>query len=178
MAIRQRKVEQVDQLTAKLRNAKVAVLTDYRGLTVAQMEDLRNKLRAAEVEFRVVKNTMARRAAAESGNDALQSELKGPIGIAFGYDDLGTPAKLLADWVRATRLKLEIVGGLVEGRVFGPAQVRQLADLPPREVLLAQLLGTLQSPVGQLVATVQAPVQQLVGLLEARKNQLEAKEAK
>ena len=175
MPVRQKKVEQVQLLTEKLRNAKVAVLTDYRGLTVAQMQDLRSRLRTADVEFRVVKNTMARRAAAESGNEALETELKGPIGIAFGYDDLGAPAKLLADFVRSTRLKLEIVGGLVEGRVFGPEQVRQLADLPPREVLLAQLLGTLQSPVAQLVATIQAPVQQLVGLLDARKNQMEAK---
>ena len=175
MPVRQKKVEQVQLLTEKLRNAKVAVLTDYRGLTVAQMQDLRSRLRTADVEFRVVKNTMARRAAAESGNEALESELKGPIGIAFGYDDLGTPAKLLADFARATRLKIEIVGGLIEGRVFGPEQVRQLADLPPREVLLAQLLGTLQSPVAQLVATIQAPVQQLVGLLDARKNRMEAK---
>ena len=177
MPVRQKKVQQVELLTEKLRKAKVAVLADYRGLTVAQMQDLRSRLRTADVEFRVVKNTMARRAAAESGNEALQGELTGPIGIAFGYDDLGAPAKLLAEWVRTTRLKLEIVGALVEGRVFKPEQVRQLADLPPREVLLAQLLGTLQSPIAQLVGAVQAPVQQLVGLLEARKNQLEAKEA-
>jgi large subunit ribosomal protein L10 len=175
MPVRQKKVEQVERLTDKLRHAKVAVLTDYRGLTVAQMEDLRSRLRNGDVEFRVVKNTLARRAAVESGHEGLQGELKGPLAIAFGYDDLATPAKLLADFVRTTRLKLEIVGGLVEGRVFGPEQVRQLADLPPRDVLLAQLLGTLQSPVAQLVATIQAPVQQLVGLLEARKNQLEAK---
>jgi large subunit ribosomal protein L10 len=177
MPVRQKKVQQVDLLTDKLRKAKVAVLTDYRGLTVAQMQDLRSRLRTADVEFRVVKNTMARRAAAESGNEALESELKGPIAIAFGYEDLGAPAKLLADFVRATRLKLEIVGGLVEGRVFGPEQIRQLADLPPRDVLLAQLLGTLQSPIAQLVGAVQAPVQELVGLLEARRKQLEAKEA-
>jgi large subunit ribosomal protein L10 len=174
MPVRQKKVQQVELLTEKLRKAKVAVLADYRGLTVAQMQDLRSRLRTADVEFRVVKNTMARRAAAESGNEALQGELKGPIGIAFGYDDLGAPAKLLADFVRTTRLKLDIVGGVVEGRVFGPEQVRQLADLPPREVLLAQLLGTLQSPIAQLVGAVQAPVQELVGLLEARKNQMEA----
>jgi large subunit ribosomal protein L10 len=174
MPVRQKKVQQVELLTEKLRKAKVAVLADYRGLTVAQMQDLRSRLRTADVEFRVVKNTMARRAAAESGNEALQGELTGPIGIAFGYDDLGAPAKLLADFVRTTRLKLDIVGGLVEGRVFGPEQVRQLADLPPREVLLAQLLGTLQSPIAQLVGAVQAPVQELVGLLEARKNQMEA----
>jgi large subunit ribosomal protein L10 len=168
------KVEQVEQLTEKLSQAKVAILTDYRGLTVSQLQDLRGRLRGADVEYRIVKNTLARRAAAEAGHEELQSELVGPVAIAFGYDDLSTPARLLAEFVRTTRLKLDIVGGLVEGRVLPPEQVRQLADLPSREVLIAQLLGTLQSPVAQLTATIEAPVQQLIGLLEARRNQLEA----
>jgi large subunit ribosomal protein L10 len=170
---RPEKVEQVELLTGKLREAKVAVLTDYRGLTVGQLQDLRGRLRAQAVEYRVVKNTLARRAAVDSGNEGFQDLLKGPVGIAFGYGDLGAPARVLGEFTRQTRLKLEIVGGLVEGRVMGPDQVRQTADLPSREVLIAQLLGTLQSPVSQLVATIQAPVQQLVGLLEAYKDKLE-----
>jgi large subunit ribosomal protein L10 len=171
---RPEKVEQVAQLTTKLQHAKVAVLTDYRGLTVSQMEDLRSRLRAAGVEYRVIKNTLARRAAVEAGHADFQQSLKGPIAIAFGYDELGIPPKLLNEFARSTRLKLDIVGALVEGRVVSPEQVRQLADLPPREVLLAQLLGMLQSPIALLVGTMQAPVQQLVGLLEAYKNKLEA----
>jgi large subunit ribosomal protein L10 len=99
--------------------------------------------------------------------------LKGPVAIAFGGEDISAPARLLAEFVRQTRLRLDIVGGLVEGRVMGPDQVRQTADLPPREVLLAQLLGTLQSPIAQLVGTIQAPVQQLVALLEAYRAKLE-----
>jgi len=170
----QKKIEQVEQLTEKLRAAKVAVMTDYRGLTVAQLEDLRGRLRGADVEYRVVKNTLARRAAVEAGHPDFQDALKGPVAIAFGYYDLGSPSRLLAEYVRSTRLKLDIVGALVEGRVMTADQVRQLADLPPREVLIAQLLGTLQTPVAQLVAAIQAPVSELVGLLEARKNQLEA----
>ena len=171
---RQVKVDQVDQITEKLKQAKVAVLTDYRGLTVSQLEDLRAKLRGADVEYRIVKNTLARRAAVNSGHGEFQDLLKGPVAIAFGYDDLGTPGRLLAEWARATRLKLDIVGALAEGRVLSTDQVRQLADLPSREVLIAQLLGTLQTPVAQLVATIQAPVSNLVGLLEAYKNKLEA----
>ena len=171
---RPRKVEQVDLLTEKLKRAKVAVLTDYRGLTVKQLEDLRERLRAQDVEYRVVKNTLARRAAVEAGHDALQAELKGPVAIAFGYDELGVPPRLLGEWARTTRLRLDIVGGVAEGRVMNPDQVRSLADLPPREQLLAQLLGTLQSPVASLVATIQAPVQQLIGLLNARREQVEA----
>ncbi len=168
------KVEQVERITEKLRRAKVAVLTDYRGLTVRQVQDLRGRLRSQDVEYRVVKNTLARRAAVEAGHPDFQDALKGPVAIAFGYGDISVPARLLGEFVRQTRLRLEITGGLIEGRVMGPEQVRQTADLPPREVLIAQLLGTLQSPVSQLVATIQAPVQQLVGLLEAYKEKLEA----
>ena len=122
-ARKEQKAEQVDLLTEKLKKAKVAVLTDYRGLTVAQMQELRGRLRSGNVEFRVVKNTLARRAAAAAGAEALESELKGPTGIAFGYDDLAVPSKLINEFVRTTRLKLEISGGLVEGRVFTPDKV-------------------------------------------------------
>jgi large subunit ribosomal protein L10 len=173
-ARKEQKAEQVDLLTEKLKRAKVAVLTDYRGLTVSQMQELRGKLRGSDVEYRVVKNTLARRAAEAAGVPALQSELEGPVGIAFGYDDLSLPARLINEFVRATRLKLEVRGGLAEGRVLSPEQVKQLADLPSRESLLAQLLGTLQSPVAQLVGIMQTPLQQLLGALEAYKNKLEA----
>ena len=171
------KVEQVELLKGKLTSAKVAVLTDYRGLTVKQMQDLRGRLRSQDVEYRVIKNTLARRAAAEAGHEDFQELLKGPVAIAFGYGELSTPAKLLGEFARQTRLRLDIVGGLIEGRVMSAEQVRQTADLPSREVLLAQLLGTLQSPIAQLVGTIQAPLQQLVGLLEAYRNKLEAQEA-
>jgi large subunit ribosomal protein L10 len=173
-ARKEQKAEQVEEIAERLKRAKVAILTDYRGLTVTQLQDLRTRLRGGEVEYRVVKNTLARRAAESAGHKALETELKGPVAIAFGYDDLGVAPKLINEFVRATRLKLEIVGGLVEGRVFSPDQVKQLADLPSRESLLAQLLGTLQSPVGQLVGIMQTPVQQLIGLLNAYKSKLEA----
>ena len=173
-ARKEQKAEQVEEIAERLKKAKVAVLTDYRGLTVGQLQDLRARLRGGDVEYRVVKNTLARRAAEAAGVPALQAELKGPVAIAFGYDDLGVPAKLINEFVRATRLKLEVVGGLVEGRVFSPDQVKQLADLPSRESLIAQLLGTLQSPVSQLVGIMQTPVQQLIGVLDAYKERLEA----
>jgi large subunit ribosomal protein L10 len=173
-ARKEQKAEQVELLTEKLKKAKVAVLTDYRGLKVSQIQELRGKLRSAGVEYRVVKNTLARRAAEAAGYKELESELKGPVAIAFGYDDLSLPPRLINEFVRTTRLKVDVVGGLVEGRVFGRDQIKQLADLPSREVLLAQLLGTLQSPVGQLVGIMQTPVQQLIGLLNAYKSKLEA----
>jgi len=173
-ARKEQKAEQVELLAEKLKKAKVAVLTDYRGLTVSQIQELRGKLRGGDVEYRVVKNTIARRAAEAAGVPALQQELEGPVAIAFGYDDLAMPSKLINEWVRASRLKLDVKGGLVEGRVFTPDQVKQLADLPSRETLIAQLLGTLQSPVGQLVGIMQTPLQQLLGVLDAYKHKLEA----
>jgi large subunit ribosomal protein L10 len=171
-ARREQKVEQVDLLTEKLKKAKVAVLTDYRGLKVSQIQDLRGKLRGGDVEYRVIKNTLARRAAEAAGYPALKDEIKGPVAIAFGYNDLGVPSKLINEWVRATRLKLDVVGGLVEGRVFSSDQIKQLADLPSREALIAQLMGTLQSPVAQLVGIMQTPLQQLMGVLNAYKTKL------
>lgn len=171
---KEQKSQEVTELTEKLRRAKVAVLTDYRGLTVTQLHELRGKLRAQDIEYRVVKNTLARKAADEAGHGVLSESLKGPMALAIGYDDLSAPSKLIQDFTKATKLKLDILGGLVEGRMFDSDQVKKLADLPSREVLLAQLLGTLQSPIAQLVGTIEAPVQQLVGVLNAYKQKLEA----
>ena len=173
-ARKEQKAEQVDLLTEKLRRAKVALLTDYRGLTVTQIQDLRGKLRTGDVEYRVVKNTLARRAAEAAGVPALQPELEGPVAIAFGYDDLSLPSKLINEWVRATRLKLDVKGGLVEGRVFTTDQVKQLADMPSRETLLSQLAGTIQSPMAQLAGALQTPLSMLAGALESYQKKLEA----
>src|SRR5436853_3188942 len=110
------KVEQVELLKEKLKSAKVAVLTDYRGLSVKQLHDLRTRLRGQDVEYRVVKNTLARRAAVEAGHDDFQDLLKGPVAIAFGFGELGTPAKLLGGVARQARPPLGSRGGLVGGR--------------------------------------------------------------
>ncbi len=173
-ARKEQKAEQVDLLAEKLKKAKVALLADYRGLTVTQLQDLRGKLRTGDVEFRVVKNTLARRAADAAGVKELQPELEGPVAIAFGYDDLSAPSKLINDWVRATRLKLDVKGGLVEGRIFSTEQVKQLADMPSRETLLSQLAGTIQSPISQLAGALQTPLSTLAGALESYQKKLEA----
>jgi large subunit ribosomal protein L10 len=171
---RPEKEAQVSLIAEKLQSAKTAVLTDYRGLSVAQLQELRSTLRPANVEYRVVKNTLARRAVADAGQDTgLQELFTGPVAIAFGYDDLGAPVRLLTEWARQARLPLDLKGGLVEGRVMNAAEIRQIGDLPPRDVLIAQLLGTLQTPLSQLASAIQSSVQELVGLLEARREQLE-----
>lgn len=169
------KSERIAELRDRLSRAKVALVTDHRGLTVAQLGELRAQMRAIQAEVKVAKNTLARRAVREAGHDGvLDPVLEGPTMLIFGYDDISRPSRVLNEYVRTSRLRIDLRGALVEGRFFDGEQARQLTDMPSRETLIAQLLGTLQSPIAQLVGTIQAPIQNLVGLLEAYKNKLEA----
>ena len=160
----------VAELAERLGRMRSAVLTDYRGLTVEQLETLRASLRGAGVDYVVVKNTLARRAADQAGLSGLNEQLVGPTAIAIGYDDLSAPARLLMEYARTNR-RLEMVrGGVAEGRTLNAAEVRQLAELPSREVLMAQLLGVLEAPLAQLVGLLDAPVRDVVGLLDAKQS--------
>jgi len=162
------KQHNVAVLAEKLARMKSAVLTDYRGLTVAQLEDLRSALRRDGLDYLVVKNTLARRASEEAGIPELNPQFVGPTALAISYDDLSAPARVLMEYARANR-RLEMVrGGVAEGTILSAAEVRQLAELPSREVLMAELLAVLEAPVSQLVALLEAPVKDLVGLLEAK----------
>ena len=174
-AIRTEKQAVVNELKEKLSNTKGAVLTNYRGLTVAMDTKLRRKLREAGVEYRVVKNTMTRIAANELGIDGLDKYLEGPTAIALSEKDPVAPAKLLADFIRENKLQaLEIKAGLVEGKVIDAVGVKALSSLPPREVLLAQLLGTLQAPLTGIVTVLQGNIRNLAYALEAVRKQKES----
>jgi large subunit ribosomal protein L10 len=157
----------VADLAERLGRMRSAVLTDYRGLTVAQLETLRSSLRGAGVDYLVVKNTLARRASEQAGLSELKGQLVGPTAIAIGYDDLSAPARLLMEYARTNR-RLEMVRGVAEGKALSVAEVRQLAELPSREVLMAQLLGVLEAPMAQLVGLLDAPVRDVIGLLDAK----------
>ncbi len=160
------KAAAVERITTRLRESSTAVLADYRGLTVAQMLDLRRKLRGAGVEMVVVKNTLARRAAEAAGFKALQKELVGPVAMAFAGEDLSAPARLLSEYIRANR-RMVIKSGLLQGQVIDAETVAQLAELPSREVLISRLLGTMQAPLGTLARTLEAPLSKLARTLEA-----------
>ncbi len=160
------KAAAVERITTRLRESSTAVLADYRGLTVAQMLDLRRKLRGAGVEMVVVKNTLARRAAEAAGFKALQKELVGPVAMAFAGEDLSAPARLLSEYIRANR-RMVIKSGLLQGQVIDAETVAQLAELPSREVLIGRLLGTMQAPLGTLARTLEAPLSKLARTLEA-----------
>jgi large subunit ribosomal protein L10 len=169
------KAAEVDRITARLRESSTAVLADYRGMTVAQMHDLRSRLRADGVEMVVVKNTLARRAAQAAGYQGLQAELVGPIAMIFAREDVSAPARILSEYIRVNR-RMVIRAGLLEGQVIPAALVSELADLPSREVLIARLLGVMQAPLASLASVLQAPLTKLARTLDALRQQKESHE--
>lgn len=146
MGIREEKVQLVQEISQRLRDSKSTIVADYRGLTVAEVTELRKKLREAGVEFKVLKNTMTRRATAEVGLTDLDEYLTGPNAIAFSYEDVTAPAKILNDFAKDHKA-LEIKAGVVEGRVVSLDEVKALATLPSREGLISMFLSVLQAPM-------------------------------
>ena len=155
MTVRQEKIEAVEEISIKLKESKSTIITDYRGLSVAQVTELRKLLREKGVEYKVYKNTLAQRAAAELNLSAIDQFLIGPTAIAFSKNDLVAPAKILSDFAKKND-KLQIKGGLVEGRVIDVEGVKQLASLPSREGLLSMLLSVIQAPIRNFALAVKA----------------------
>lgn len=173
MAVTAEKQASVAELKEKLGSIKGAVLADYRGLNVADATKLRRALREAGIEFRVVKNTMTRIAAKEIGIEGLDTHLEGPTAIAFGYQDPVSPAKVLSEFAKGNK-NLVIKAGILEGKVVDADGVRVLADLPPREVLIAKMLGSMQAPITGFVNVLQGNLRNLVYTLDAVRAQKEA----
>ncbi len=170
---REEKVQVVEELSQLLSECSIGILTDYRGLTTAEMTDLRRSLRGSEIKYRVVKNTLARFAAEKAGKSDLVGLFEGPVAIAFGYGDIVLPAKILADYIKTQKSILTIKGGFTGDRLFTPADIENLASLPSTEVLLAKIMAGIQSPIYRLVNCLSNPMRGLVGVLQARAKQLE-----
>ena len=173
MANIQAKEPVVKEIREKLAASTGAVITDYRGLNVAEVTELRRKLREAGVDYKVLKNTLTRIAAAEIGLQGLNPYLEGPTAIAFGAEDAIVPAKIIAEFAK-THKNLEIKAGIIDGRVIDVDGVKALADLPSREVLLANLLGGMQSPMYGFVGSLQGVLRKFVYALDAVRQQKEA----
>lgn len=156
----------VSELKDKLSRAAAGVLVDYRGLTVGQDTDLRNKLRVADVEYKVVKNTLTRFAILEAGFDELDPSLHGPTSLALSFTDPVAPAKILSEFAKKNK-KLEIKAGFVEGRVIGLDEIKALAALPSREVLIAKALGGFNAPISGFANVLSANIRGLVIALNA-----------
>jgi large subunit ribosomal protein L10 len=159
---REDKAAVIERLAEQMRDAQAMIVADYRGLTVTQVAEVRDGLRESGATFHVSKNTLARIAASQ----ALVPLLEGPTAIAFAGDDVVGTAKRLRDASRATRV-LAVRGAVVEGRTLSADEVRQLADLPPREVILAQAVGAIAGPLQATASVVAGPLREVVGLLEA-----------
>jgi len=166
------KVESVETLKSRLAGVKVAVLTEYRGLSVRQLSDLRKQLKTVGSEYKVVKNRLARLAVQDSPLGELAPHLKGPTGLALSRQNPVALAKTLHGFVRTTPL-FQIKQGYAEGQLLQPADLKALADLPSREVLLGQVVGGLQAPIAALVGTLEGMLRALVGAL----NQISAEKA-
>lgn len=168
-----RKVEMLAEIKDRMERASIAISADYRGLTVAQLTELRRALRPAGAEVKVVKNTLATMAAEQAGRAEMAQILSGPTAIAFGLGDPIAPVKALAEHLRAKRMQLDIYGGWLEGRVLTRAEVESLATLPSKEQMVAEFVGKLQSPLYNFAALLQSTIRGFAGLVEARAKQLE-----
>lgn len=170
---KEKKAQIIDRLQETFSKCSVGILTDYRGLTVAEVTGLRRKLREAGIEYKVVKNTLARFAAERAERADLSDSFVGPVAIAFGYGDIVQPARVLADFIRDSKSDLTIKGGFLDDRLLTAEEVMVLSKLPSREVLLARVLGGMQSPITSLVNCLSAPITGLARVLQARITQLE-----
>lgn len=162
----------VEQLRERLEKSKVVILTDYKGLDVATVTELRSALRAANIEYRVVKNTMLRRASEGTDVEAIKESFKGPSAIALSFDDPVAPAKILTDFAKKND-KLEIRVGVLKGKVMDLAAIKALSALPSREELLATLLSAMNGVPRSLVTALSDVPRRMVNVLQAIKDQKE-----
>jgi large subunit ribosomal protein L10 len=152
---RDEKAAVVDRIAGELESSQAIFAVDYRGITVSQVADLRARLRAADATFRVVKNSLTERAADKAGAEALKALLEGPTALTFVRGDAAAAAKALSDAQRVTEV-LAFKGGLMDGKAVSPDDIRAIAKLPSREVLYAQLVGTVAAPLNGLARTLNA----------------------
>jgi large subunit ribosomal protein L10 len=170
------KAQTIDELTEQLGNAKLIVLTDYRGLNVTELQGLRSNLRPIDGEFRIAKNTLTRIAAEKAGIEGLDAVLEGPLAIGIANGDIVGFAKAINDFVRTSRV-LTVKGGVLDKRFITSSQVEGIATLPSKEVLQAMLLGVLKAPMRNTVSVLSGPSRSMAYLLNARAGQLGGTEA-
>ena len=171
----QRKIDSVADLSDKLTRTQLALVTDYRGLTVGEIGDLRKKLRETGAELIVAKNTLTLRAAKETGHEALRSLLAGPTALTFAFQDAAKTAKAINDFNRGPK-KLVIRGGMLGKSLLGGNVLEQVATMPTREQVLAQIVGGVAAPVAGVVGVINAAVTNVLYALQARIDQLQPAE--
>ncbi len=165
------KQQTIEELNDVFSRAKSALLAHYHGISAADMAVLRTHMRERAVDFRVIKNTLARKATKGTPLEALENDFKGPVSLLVSFDDAVAPAKALSDYAKSGVEKSpEVVAGIVEGQAVSPAEVKALADLPSKEVLLSQMLSVKTGPTPNFVGVFSALLRKLVGTLDAIKD--------
>ncbi len=163
---RAKKEQLIQEYVEQLNNSEAVIITDYRGLKVVELQELRAKIREAEGSFAIVKNTLARRALSEAGLPVADEMLIGPMGIGFCKHNVGGVAKAIVDFAKKNEL-LTIKGGLMDDKILDEALVKNLASLPSIDVLRARLLGLINAPATQLAGVLAGSVRQLVNVFNA-----------
>ena len=162
------KVEVVEELRDVFSRAKSAVVANYQGIDAQGITALRVHMRSRSVDFRVVKNTLARRAVKDTSLEVLGEDFKGPVSILVGFEDVVAPAKALADFAKSGATKSPaIICGVVEGKKVSPEEVQALAELPSREELISQMLSVFQGPTTNFAGVFSSLLRKLVGTLDA-----------
>ena len=143
----------IDEIKYKFERAESAVVIDYMGITVAEADEMRKKLREAEVDYTVYKNTLVKRAIEGTKYEALGEILEGPSGFAFSYDDATAPARVLNDARKAYK-KMEFKGGIIEGEYYDKENIEKIAAIPSRDTLISKFMGSIQSPIANFARVV------------------------
>lgn len=159
------KIEAVARLSEKMRSAKAIYFTDYRGLTASEATRLRAKLREGAVEFEVIKKSLSRLAAFDAGIGDIEDVMRGQMALAFTYADPAAPGKILGEFSKQNRDIPVITGLILEGQAFPASYAKELASMPSREVLIAQIVSTLQQPMTHFVSTLNGVMTKLVHAL-------------
>ena len=173
----ERKIKQVAYIQDRLSRCTVAVTTRNNGISVAQVNELRRKLRGAEVEYLVVKNNLAAIAADNAGKPGLRDILQGPTAIAFGYGEVVDPAKTLHEEIRSASLPIELLGAIIDGQTLDAAAVRELAVLPPKPILITKVMGGMLGPLYGLSYVLNYHISGLARALDGIRQQMEAAQA-
>ena len=168
-----KKAKEVQELTDKLSRSTVAIATGFGGVTGNTMTEFRKQLRSQGIEYRVVKNTLTERAAQAAGRPEVKGMLEGPTALAFGYGEPLAHLKAIVGYVRTSRLPIVVRAAALGGRVYRDQELAILITLPSREVLAAQLVGQLASPMVRIVTVLNQPVRNLASVLQQRITQLE-----
>jgi large subunit ribosomal protein L10 len=164
----------VANLNEKFARAKAVVLTNFKGMSVAELSTLRVNLRSSAVEYKVVKNTLARIAAKGTPIETDKDVFTGSVGVAIGYDDPTIVPKKIFESAKGKDAKLKVLSGFVEGRLYNATDLKKIADLPPKEVLLAQIAGCFSAPMGKMAGLLAATISKMSNALHALKEKKSA----